>query len=190
MHIAEFKLKAIVRRASGGLRCNRPGGAISDTGFELPDPPRTNWKITIAPMKKNSPVLTIQQVSARCGVSKSTLRFWEAKFRPYIFPDRSKGGQRRYAASDIAVITLVKRLKAEGFSLNEIQTRLSSGRLEETLPVPPSLDHLAQRIAGLVREEIYQFLQESGRTGAAHEADPMPLHRGSTEPQDAVPLRD
>jgi DNA-binding transcriptional MerR regulator len=113
-------------------------------------------------MKPNSRFFTIQQVSSQCGVSKSTLRFWESKFRTHMFPDRSKGGQRRYAVGHFAVIARIKRLKADGLSLEEIDTLLSSGPVEEASPAERSLDHLAERIAGLVKEEIYQFLFENG----------------------------
>jgi DNA-binding transcriptional MerR regulator len=108
-------------------------------------------------MKADSQLFTIQQVSTRFGVSKSTLRFWEKKFKPHIFPDRSKGGQRRYSAEHVAVIATIQRLKAEGLSLDEIDVRLSSQRSGRATEPAPSLEHLAERIAAMVKLEVSRY---------------------------------
>ena len=112
-------------------------------------------------MKPNSQLFTIQQVSAQCGVSKSTLRFWERKFQAHMFPDRSKGGQRRYSPEHVAVIALIKRLKADGLSLDEIDARISSGRKDAAMSPAPSLEHLAARIAELVKHEVNRYFESA-----------------------------
>jgi MerR family transcriptional regulator, copper efflux regulator len=111
-------------------------------------------------------ILTIQQVSRRCDVSKSTLRFWEKKFGNRLSPIRSEGGQRRYSAEHVQVVALIKRLKAEGLSLEEIEARLSPGPLEETSPTAPELDHLAERIAAIVKHEVCRFLESAAASSA------------------------
>ncbi len=158
--------------------------------YEVPSTPAPFCPDNQTPMKTIQHLFTIQQVSERCGVSKSTLRFWERRFRAHIYPDRSKGGQRRYTAADVAMVGRIQQLKAEGLSLDEIGARLSSGRLDEAFPARPSLDHLAQRIAGLVREEIYQYLQQAERAGAVRGADQMPLHNVAIDSVAAVCHRD
>jgi DNA-binding transcriptional MerR regulator len=115
-------------------------------------------------MKPNSRFFTIQQVSSQCGVSKSTLRFWESKFRAHMSPDRSKGGQRRYSAEHVAVIALIKRLKADGLSLDEIDARISSNRMAAAVAPAPSLEHLAARIAELVKHEVNLYLESAAST--------------------------
>jgi|WetSurMetagenome_2_1015567.scaffolds.fasta_scaffold260364_2 DNA-binding transcriptional MerR regulator len=112
-------------------------------------------------MKPNSQLFTIQQVSAQCGVSKSTLRFWERKFRAHMFPDRSKGGQRRYSAADVAMVWRIKQLKADGLSLDDIDARLSSGGLGEVTQAVAPLEQLAGRIAELVKREVFNFLDQN-----------------------------
>jgi DNA-binding transcriptional MerR regulator len=115
-------------------------------------------------MKPNSRFFTIQQVSSQCGVSKSTLRFWESKFRAHMSPDRSKGGQRRYSAEHVAVIALIKRLKVDGLSLDEIDARISSNRMAAAVAPAPSLEHLAARIAELVKHEVNLYLESAAPT--------------------------
>ena len=115
-------------------------------------------------MKPNSQLFTIQQVSAQCGVSKSTLRFWEKKFRAHMSPDRSKGGQRRYSVEHVAVIALIKRLKADGLSLDEIDARISSNRMAAAISPAPSLEHLAARIAELVKHEVNRYFESAAST--------------------------
>ena len=39
--------------------------------------------------------LTIQDLSLKCAVPKSTIRFWEKQLEPHLTPSRSPGGQRR-----------------------------------------------------------------------------------------------
>jgi DNA-binding transcriptional MerR regulator len=125
-------------------------------------------------MEPNSRLFTIQQVSAQCGVSKSTLRFWEKKFQAHMFPDRSKGGQRRYSPEHVSVIALIKRLKADGLSLDEIDARISSGRKDTVMPPAPSLEHLAARIAELVKHEVNRYF-ESTASPPAQPLAPTPM---------------
>jgi DNA-binding transcriptional MerR regulator len=108
-------------------------------------------------MKADSQLFTIQQVSTRFGVSKSTLRFWEKKFRAHISPDRSKGGQRRYSAEHAAVIATIQRLKSDGLSLDEIDARLSLQRPGGATEPALSLEVLAERIAAMVKLEVSRY---------------------------------
>jgi DNA-binding transcriptional MerR regulator len=109
---------------------------------------------------------TIQQVSRRCDVSKSTLRFWEKKFGDRLSPLRSEGGQRRYSAEHVQAVAVIKRLKAEGLSLEEINACLSPRPAEETSPTAPGLDHLAERIAALVKHEVCRFFESAAASSA------------------------
>jgi DNA-binding transcriptional MerR regulator len=109
-------------------------------------------------MNSTRQLFTIQQVSQKCDVSKSTLRFWEKKFKMHISPVRSKGGQRRYAVEQVAVIELIKRLKAEGLSLEGIRERICQDtHLCDASPDQPAFERLANRIVELVKNEIYIF---------------------------------
>jgi len=112
-------------------------------------------------MKPLSSLFTIQQISQKCDVPKSTLRFWEKRLDPLFSPIRSPGGQRRYVQEHIDLIDRIKQLQADGLSLDEMRQQL-----EQTLshdPAPTAvvgLDRLADRVAELVKEEVYRFLRE------------------------------
>jgi DNA-binding transcriptional MerR regulator len=77
-------------------------------------------------MKPYVPFFSIQQVSQKCDVSKSMLRFWEKKFKNLLSPVCSVGGQRRYSADSVTVIELIKALEEEGLSLGKIGERIKT----------------------------------------------------------------
>jgi DNA-binding transcriptional MerR regulator len=112
-------------------------------------------------MKPSSPFFSIQQISQKCDVPKSTLRFWEKRLDPLFSPIRSPGGQRRYLQEHIDLVGRIKQLQADGLSLEDMRQAL-----EQTLSPEPEqaavvgIDRLADRVAGLVKEEVYRFLRE------------------------------
>ena len=109
------------------------------------------------PMK----TLTIQEVSARAGISKHTLRFWERELNGVIVPLRTKGGQRRYTFEHILVVEEIKRLKGKGYSLDDIKRDLNHRFSSEPEPSGgQGADMLANRIAEMVRAAIFSFLEE------------------------------
>ena len=112
-------------------------------------------------MKEAFKTLTIQKVSQRLGVTKHTLRFWEKALEGVIVPLRTKGGQRRYTLKHLYVIDEIKRLKAKGFSLADIKSDLDDRyHPGKDNPNQHKIDHLANRIAEIVKSTIYSFLEE------------------------------
>jgi DNA-binding transcriptional MerR regulator len=112
-------------------------------------------------MKPLNPLFTIQQISQKCNVPKSTLRFWEKRLDPLFSPIRSPGGQRRYVQEHIDLIGRIKQLQADGLSLDEMRQTLEQAiSLDPELTAVGGLDRLADRVAGLVKEEVYRFLRE------------------------------
>jgi DNA-binding transcriptional MerR regulator len=105
--------------------------------------------------------LTIQEVSARAGISKHTLRFWEREMNGVITPLRTKGGQRRYTTEHVLVVEEIKRLKSKGYTLEDIRRDLSRRfSTEEEHYNHQRADVLANRIAEMVRTAIFSFLEE------------------------------
>jgi len=112
-------------------------------------------------MNRLSQLFSIQQISQKCHVPKSTLRFWEKRLDPLFSPIRSPGGQRRYVQEHIDLIGRIKQLQADGLSLDEMRQTL--GQIMSHDPKTTAvvgLDRLADRVAGLVKEEVYRFLRE------------------------------
>jgi DNA-binding transcriptional MerR regulator len=107
-------------------------------------------------MTKNNRLFTIQQISRKTDLPKSTLRFWEKHFSTILRPIRSSGGQRRYTIEHISVLKEIKRLRDSGRSLAEIKARLEPDS-ESPLPCPPEFEMLAARLGQLVKDEIYRF---------------------------------
>ncbi|HLZ21474.1 MAG TPA: MerR family transcriptional regulator [Ktedonobacterales bacterium] len=65
--------------------------------------------------------LRIEQVAARTGLTKRTLRYYE-EIGLLAAPSRTEGGYRLYSAHDIQELERIKRLKKLlGFSLAEIR---------------------------------------------------------------------
>ena len=107
---------------------------------------------------------SISDVSTRFEIPKPTLRFWEKEFKEILVPLRTQGGQRRYNIEHMAVIKKIKQLQERGMSLNEIRGNLMRDRKKkENDPNQSNIDFLADRIAKVVRDEVYRFLEKEGK---------------------------
>jgi len=105
--------------------------------------------------------LTIKQVSQVTGIPCYTLRFWEKEFEGILVPSRTNGRQRRYSSEDISVIERIKGLRDAGMSLNEIKERLGN-RDEGEYRNSYKIDLLANRVARVVKAEVYNFFESDG----------------------------
>ena len=102
--------------------------------------------------------LTITEVAERTGLSPDTLRYYEKA--GLISPvGRSAGGQRRYAAADLAWIAFLLRLRDTGMSIADMQ-QFADLRRSGDSTVPDRLRLLREHRARLT-ERIRQ-LQASG----------------------------
>lgn len=100
--------------------------------------------------------LTISEVSRMTNTSCHTLRFWEKEFTGILEPLRTKGGQRRYTEATVALIEQIRRLREGGASLSRIKRSLGCLHDEQN-GIEDKIDHLAQRVGALVKDEIYNF---------------------------------
>lgn len=110
--------------------------------------------------------MSIQEVSDKTGLPKSTLRYWEKEFNGIISPGRTSGGQRRYQYHHIEIFRNIRSLKKEGKSIPEIRELFSEqGHTANTEDEThyASVEMLAHRIAGLVSEEVNRFLSMQDR---------------------------
>ena len=111
-------------------------------------------------MDKNEKNLSIQQISRKFDIPKSTVRFWEKELNGLIAPCRTRGGQRRYSVDDAAMIGRIKDLRNEGLGLAEIKRNLE---FVENFPSHPlkleNVDLLADRLSQVIKNEIYSFLK-------------------------------
>ncbi len=95
------------------------------------------------------------------SVSKHTLRFWEKSLNGVIVPLRTKGGQRRYTKHHMQIIAEIKQMKKSGFSLNDIKNKMEKNDSKEGKDEKTNkIDLLANQIAEVVKESIYNFLSD------------------------------
>lgn len=73
-------------------------------------------------MTKRVAHLSIGHVSDRTGLPVPTIRFYETQ--GLVKPQRGRGGQRRFAASDIRRLSFVMISQQLGFPLEEIRRQL------------------------------------------------------------------
>jgi DNA-binding transcriptional MerR regulator len=129
--------------------------------------------------------LDIGSVAREIGVSPSTLRSWERRYR-IVVPRRSDSGQRLYDAEQIRVLRLIRAQIGEGVRAGAahraIETRapLLSRRLE--LPPGESAPRLARQAADAVAssagDERFGFML---RLVASELVNNAVLHGGSKE---------
>jgi DNA-binding transcriptional MerR regulator len=109
--------------------------------------------------------ISIQDVSERLGLPKSTLRYWERAFNGLISPTRTPGGQRRYSDSDVEIISSIHRYKKMRFSLSQIKDHLLRASQHLDHFETHQIDQLASKIAHTVRREIYHFFEREPQQG-------------------------
>ncbi len=111
-------------------------------------------------MDRHDQLFTIQQLSQKLKVPKPTLRFWEKELNGIMVPVRTQGGQRRYTAEHISILKEIKNLRSKGKSLAEIKRKLSNSRkVQDNNSDSNRIDFLANRIAEVVKAEVYSFIE-------------------------------
>lgn len=111
--------------------------------------------------------MSIQEVSDRTGLPKSTLRYWEKEFNGIISPERTPGGQRRYRQCHIELFRKIRMFKQGGKRIQEIKHLLSGHGITKDIAYDAactSVEKLAGRIAELVSEEVNRFLSGQERS--------------------------
>jgi DNA-binding transcriptional MerR regulator len=108
-------------------------------------------------------LFTIRQVSTLIGLRPSTLRFWEKEFEGILAPVRTTGGQRRYRAEDLTVIKRIKQMREEGATISGIKRNLVKGEKGD-YPDPGRINLLADKVAEVVKAEIFHFLTTEKET--------------------------
>ncbi len=115
-------------------------------------------------MEKKQQDFSIQEVSRKLTIPKHTLRFWDKEFKDILVPLRTKGGQRRYTRKHISMIEEIQKLRGMGVNLTEIHAHLMKNYESGMDDLNQSkIDFLADRVAEVVREEVYRFFEGEGR---------------------------
>ncbi|PPK97591.1 MerR-like DNA binding protein [Kineococcus xinjiangensis] len=129
--------------------------------------------------------LTVAAVARRLGVAPATLRTWDRRYG--VGPsEHTAGAHRRYSASDLARLVVMRRLTLEGVAPAEAAAIASSATagdadaaLAEVTSVPRSLLEAAVSDAAAVSSTVDGALEQEGEDPAA--ADEAP---GETDPRE------
>ncbi len=82
---------------------------------------------------KDKVYYTPQEVSKALDIEPYVLRYWETQF-PFLKPERTKVGWRRYTKEDISKVILIKRLLYdEHFTIKGARRRLKELRKDGEL---------------------------------------------------------
>ena len=124
--------------------------------------------------QEKSPSLRIAEVARLCGVSASTLRFWEQ--HDLIKPDYTETGHRVYSEADLEEIRDIQRLRViQGLSLAAIRamrgrksaiTQSTSTRSSKNT-VSPAGGGIGPRLRGLRKKKGLSLREVASRTELA-----------------------
>ncbi len=92
--------------------------------------------------------LTIGQLARRCGISRSTLLYYEAQ--GLLAPARSTAGYRRYSEGDVARAEQIRAWRATGMDIPAIATLLRDG--QSAGPLERRLAEIAADMARLAEQ--------------------------------------
>ena len=121
-------------------------------------------------MDRQEKLFSIEEASSQLQVPKHTLRFLEKAFEGIFVPQRTQGGQRRYTFENIATIGQIKELRRKGMRLSDIKKEFSNDSRGDFLN-SGKVDFLANKVANIVKTEIYSFFK---REGEANEIQNIP----------------
>ena len=117
-------------------------------------------------MDQQPTLFTIQEISRKLEIPKSTLRFWEKEFNGFLVPIRTNGGQRRYTSEHIWIVEEINALKKTGLSLAEIKRKLEKGQMSQDGGQRTEdervdgIDLLADKVGRVVKMEVLRFFQK------------------------------
>ncbi len=109
-------------------------------------------------MDQQEQLFTIQQLSLKLGIPKSTLRFWEKELGGIIMSLRTRGRQRRYTVEHISIIEEIKNMSSRGLSLTEIKRTLGNSNYQKNKD-HADIDLFAGRVAEVVKAEVLRFFE-------------------------------
>ena len=100
--------------------------------------------------------LPIGEVAQRTGLSVSAIRYYED--RGLIVAGRNRGGQRRFARSDIRRLSFIMIAQNMGFSLERIADALSSLPMHRA-PTKAEWAHMAEDFQGDLEDRIAMLIR-------------------------------
>lgn len=109
---------------------------------------------------KDKVYYTPKEVSRELGVKTYVLRYWETQF-PFLKPERTKLGWRRYRKDDIAKLILIKKLLYdEHFTIKGAKQRLKELKKDDQLNLKTTFEETRKKsIFKEIKEELEEMLE-------------------------------
>lgn len=105
---------------------------------------------------KDKMYYTPQEVAKALGIETYVLRYWETQF-PFLNPERTKVGWRRYRKEDISKVILIKKLLYdEHFTIKGAKQRLIEMKQDGQLDLNTAFEETRKKDA---LEEIKRELE-------------------------------
>lgn len=106
---------------------------------------------------KDKAYYTPQEVARVLGIETYVLRYWESQF-PFLKPERTDVGWRRYRKEDISKIILIKKLLYdEHFTIKGAKRRLKELRKDKQLDLKATFEEVRKET---IFSEIKEVLEE------------------------------
>jgi DNA-binding transcriptional MerR regulator len=100
---------------------------------------------------------TPKEVAKALGIETYVLRYWETQF-PFLKPDRTRVGWRRYRREDISKIVLIKKLLYdEHFTIKGAKQRLKELKKDGKLDLEKTFERTQKKSA---LNDIQETLEE------------------------------
>jgi DNA-binding transcriptional MerR regulator len=108
---------------------------------------------------KDKVYYTPQEVAKALGIETYVLRYWETQF-PFLNPERTKVGWRRYRKEDISKVILIKKLLYdEHFTIKGAKQRLNELKQDGQLDLDTAFEETRKKSAlDEVRSELEALL--------------------------------
>jgi len=109
---------------------------------------------------KDKVYYTPLEVSKALSIETYVLRYWETQF-PFLKPERTKSGWRRYKKEDISKVILIRKLLYdEHFTIEGAKRRLKELQKKEELNLEePFQDVRKSSIFKEIREDLEKMLE-------------------------------
>jgi DNA-binding transcriptional MerR regulator/methylmalonyl-CoA mutase cobalamin-binding subunit len=118
----------------------------------------------------------IKRVAQVTGINPATLRAWERRYH-LIEPGRTDAGYRLYSDEDVAMLSRIRQLTAEGLTIGEAIARVRRA----SAPLGPrACEHELADVRAQLRDALLRF-DRAGALAAYERLGPLPPARRSED---------
>ena len=125
---------------------------------------------------KSSGTVSIGEMASRFGLETHVLRHWEDV--GLLRPERDGAGRRRYGRDDLVRIAVIRRSKAAGMTLEQVQVLLDAGALDRHRVLEAHIADLDRRMEEMRRSRA---MTEHALQCRAHDIATCPRFKAAVD---------